>query len=126
MPLCEGAEYSTPKLCDTSKTAFTFISVPCLIPFYKDNKLVGYTEKNKQWSGLYTSLTLSGITGNASIGSIISDYSPSKLIQFSADNLLRWSVDYPRPNDKKYIIHMKRKYLHWLNDSTATYNYPNK
>jgi hypothetical protein len=64
-----------------------------------------------------------------STGSPMIGVAPYKLftyhwVTFSGENRPTWSVDNPEKTKDKYIIHIKRKQLKWLNDSTAVYAYP--
>lgn len=117
--------------CDTAKNSFTIIDQPCKVKVFKAGKFIGYTEKNDHWVAT-TATCLWAYKGSP--GNIFQEASRLTLgaanyqyyIQFGYPDLPKWGVDNPSETKDKYIIHIKRKQLKWLNDSTAVYSNPKK
>jgi hypothetical protein len=103
------------KPCDTGKATAIFMidTVPCLVPVIHDDKLTGYTEQifRDYRTTSYTMLTqpIFNLVANMPLH--------YEWIQFEYPNRPHWSIDNPDTSKDKYVIHIKRKYVRWLNDS---------
>jgi hypothetical protein len=118
-----GQKINPLKPCDTSKLSFfTVNTIPCLVPVINAGKLTGYTEQ------IFRSYPTSASRLYRLSDFLIGNTKPSfyKWIIFEYPDRPQWSIDDPDTTKGKYIIHIKRKYVHWLNDSTMVYSYPKK
>ena len=112
------------KLCDTDKFSLAPLdTMPCLVPVIKAGKLTGYTE---QIFRERLTATASFFDGQPNFAFNTITGLSFTLITMEYKNMPKFSIDYPKDTDTAYVIHIKRKYVHWLNDTTMVYSYHKK